>query len=111
VPAPKSSARTFDAVLERSGNNLGWTIVRIPFDSARLWGKRGQLRVTGEINGFPFRASLFPDGKGGHSLLVNKKMQKGSGALPGHEGTLPDAAGQSAATSAGPLQSGPRETC
>lgn len=63
--------------------NLGWVIIRIPFDAAKTWGKRGQVRVLGEINGFGFASTLFPTGKGGHFLLVNKKMQKGGNAAPG----------------------------
>ena len=69
--------KSFQATLERGGGPLNWTIVRIPFDVARIWGKRGQLRVRGDINGFDFRTSLFPTGDGNHVLLVNKKMQKG----------------------------------
>jgi uncharacterized protein YdeI (YjbR/CyaY-like superfamily) len=72
-----SIAKTFTALLERSGNRLNWTIIRVPLAVAKLWGKRGQLRVKGEINGFSFRTSLFPDGKGGHLMIVNKKMQAG----------------------------------
>ncbi|HKF23570.1 MAG TPA: YdeI/OmpD-associated family protein [Candidatus Angelobacter sp.] len=83
MPTVKLVAKTFDAVLERDVNNLGWTIIRIPFDAAKLWGRRGQIRVSGEVNGFPFRTSLFPDGKGGHSLLVNKTMQKGANVRSG----------------------------
>ncbi len=64
-------------------SNLGWVIIRIPFDVAKIWGKRGQLRVKGEINGFAFRTSLFPTGKGYHYLLVNKRMQAGSKTAPG----------------------------
>lgn len=78
MSAHKPVTKTFDAMLERGANNLGWTIIRLPFDAAKVWGKRGQLRVSGEINGFAFQTSLFPDGKGGHGLLVNKKMQKGA---------------------------------
>src|SRR5215471_18340979 len=83
MPAAKLIAKSFDAVLERGANNLGWTVIRIPFEAAKIWGKRGQLRVSGEINGFPFRTSLFPDGRGGHSLLVNKTMQKGGNVRVG----------------------------
>jgi len=83
MPAAKLIAKNFDAMLERGTNNLGWTIIRIPFDAAKVWGKRGQLRVSGEINGFAFRTSLFPDGRGGHSLLVNKTMQKGANVRVG----------------------------
>jgi uncharacterized protein YdeI (YjbR/CyaY-like superfamily) len=83
MPTPKLAAKTFEAVLERGADRLNWTIIRVPFDAAKLWGKRGQLRVKGEINGFAFRTSLFPDGKGQHILMVNKKMQAGGGAARG----------------------------
>lgn len=73
----------FQAVLERGGNNLGWTIVRIPEKVTKALGKRGQARVKGTVNGFEFRTSLFPDGQGRHILLVNKTMQKGGGVSPG----------------------------
>jgi uncharacterized protein YdeI (YjbR/CyaY-like superfamily) len=75
--ATKPIAKTFHAALERMQSRLGWTIIRIPFDVGKIWGKRGQLRVKGEINGFAFRTSLFPARGGGHILLVNKSMQKG----------------------------------
>jgi hypothetical protein len=75
-PKPKSVAKSFRATLERIQSRLGWTIIRIPFDVAKLWGTRGQLRVKGEINGFAFRTSLFPARGGGHILLVNKRMQQ-----------------------------------
>jgi hypothetical protein len=74
---------TFEAVLERTADRLRWVIARIPFDAVKLWGRRGQLKVQGEINGFAFSATLFPDGQGGHFLLVNKKMLRGGKAAPG----------------------------
>ena len=82
-PAPKTSAKAFQAPLERGKWNLNWVIVHIPFDVAKLWGKRGQLRVKGDINGFTFRASLFPTGEGGHAMVVNKRMQAGAKASLG----------------------------
>src|SRR6266446_1815358 len=50
----KPTAKKFSATLERMPGRLGWTIVRVPFDVARLWGSRGALRVRGEMNGFEF---------------------------------------------------------
>jgi len=79
----KPASKTFQATLERIDSPLKWVMVRVPFDAAKAWGKRGQIRVKGEINGFAFRTSLFPDGKGGHRLLVNKRMQRGAKAAPG----------------------------
>jgi uncharacterized protein DUF1905/bacteriocin resistance YdeI/OmpD-like protein len=81
--ASKPVARSFQATLERMPSNLGWVIVRIPLDVLKVWGTRGMLKVKGEINGFAFRTSLFPTGKGYHYLLVNKRMQAGAGARPG----------------------------
>lgn len=69
-------------------SNLGWVIVRIPFEVSKVWGVRGRLRVKGEINGFPFRTSLFPTGQGYHFLLVNKRMQAGAQANGGHQRTF-----------------------
>jgi len=77
------SAKSFQAVLERMRARLNWVIVLIPFDAAQAWGKRGRIQVRGEINGFAFRTSLFPDGRGGHYLPVNKKMQAGGKAAAG----------------------------
>jgi uncharacterized protein YdeI (YjbR/CyaY-like superfamily) len=75
--APKAVSRTFEAVLERTGDRLHWTIIRVPLDVAKVWGKRGQPKVKGEINDYAFRTSLFPTGKGYHFMMVNKKMQAG----------------------------------
>ena len=79
----KSVAKSFKAILERMQSNLGWVIIRIPFDVSKIWGVRGQLRVKGQINGFAFRTSLFPTGRGYHYLLVNKRMQAGAKTAPG----------------------------
>jgi uncharacterized protein YdeI (YjbR/CyaY-like superfamily) len=59
--------------------------IRIPFDSVKAWGARGQLRVRGDINGFEFRTSLFPTGDGHHYMVVNKEMQKGGRVGPDEE--------------------------
>lgn len=74
--AVRNPVKEFRAVLERMRSRLNWVIIRLPFDAGKAFGKRGQINVKGEINGFPFRTALFPDGSGGHILLVNKRMQK-----------------------------------
>ena len=79
----KLTAKSFKARLERINSPLNWVMIQIPFDAAKVWGKRGQLKVKGEINGFAFRTSLFPRRNGGHMMLVNKRMQRGAGASPG----------------------------
>jgi uncharacterized protein YdeI (YjbR/CyaY-like superfamily) len=79
---PRKST-TFRATLEKGDKALGWTIVRVPFVPADAWPKMIRLRVRGEINGFAFRTSLFPDPRGGFVLLVNHKMQAAAGARLG----------------------------
>lgn len=78
-----SKPKKFSANLERGGGPLNWTIVRIPFDAVKVWGKRGNIRVNGEVNGVTFNAALFPIKAGGHFMLVNKKIQKEAGIIVG----------------------------
>jgi len=73
-------AKRFRAVLEKGDRALGWTIARVPFDPGATWKKEMvRLRVRGEVNGFAFRTSLFPDTRGGFYLLVNRATQEGGG--------------------------------
>lgn len=64
-------------------SRLNWTIIRMPFDAATLYGMRGQIKVKVEINGFSSRTSLFPTAEGVHILLVNKRMQRAACVRPG----------------------------
>lgn len=83
-PKSNSAPKRFEARLERLRSRLNWIIVYIPFDAAKVWGSRGLIKVKGEINGFPFRTSLFPTREGRHFLLVNKGMQKGGRVFEGN---------------------------
>ena len=79
-----SKPKTFRALLEPTGNELRWVIARVPFDPAEVWPVKQGRRVHGEINGFAFRTSLFPESGGKkHVLLVNRKMQAGARARSG----------------------------
>ena len=90
IPSTKarasSSQKSFTAVLEPLRNGLGWVIARIPFDVDNAWPERVRQRVRGEIEGVPFRSSLFgfPQGDG-HFLLVNNKVQKAAKATVGSQ--------------------------
>ena len=80
----KPAEKTFTALLEPDGTQLRWVIARVPFDIAKVWPERRGRRVRGDIEGFPFRTSLFPDPRGeGQILLVNKQMQAGAKARVG----------------------------
>jgi uncharacterized protein YdeI (YjbR/CyaY-like superfamily) len=76
-----SAAKRFRAVLEPLQGGLGWVVAWLPFDVETAWKKMVRLRVTVEVGGEVFRTSLFTATlRGGHFLLVNKKMQKAAGA-------------------------------
>jgi uncharacterized protein YdeI (YjbR/CyaY-like superfamily) len=82
----KGATRRFRAVLEPLQNGLGWVVARLPFDVDTAWKTMVRLRVKVELGGEVFRTSLFADARrGGHFLLVNKKMQKAAGAGLGAE--------------------------
>jgi uncharacterized protein YdeI (YjbR/CyaY-like superfamily) len=78
------ATKSFRAALEPLQGGLGWVIARVPFDPATTWKKLVRLRVCVEIGGQVFRTSLFSEaGRGGHFVLVNKKMQKAADAKVG----------------------------
>jgi len=77
------AAKTFKAKLTSQGPGGAWTFLTVPFSVEKLWRKRARLSVKGKINGYAFRSSIFPDGKGGHTMMVNKATQAGARARPG----------------------------
>ena len=79
----KSPARRFSGTPRRAGKGLRLVVIDVPFDAAKLWGKRGQIRVQGEMNGFAFRTTLRPTGTGKHFMLLNRKIQAGAGVTTG----------------------------
>lgn len=82
-------AKSFEAVLEKGDNGLGWTIARVPFVPHDVWPEMLRLRVKGSVNGFGFRTSLFPyRGGGGYYVLVNRAMGKGGRVRLGDEATF-----------------------
>jgi uncharacterized protein YdeI (YjbR/CyaY-like superfamily) len=79
-----SAVKRVRGVLEPASNGLGWVIVWLPFEIEKAWKKMVRLRVKVEIGGEVFRTSLFGDAvRGGHFVLVNKKMQRAAGAKVG----------------------------
>jgi hypothetical protein len=59
------------------------TFLILPKDASAKLPSRGMVTVEGTINGFPFRATLDPDGQKSHWLKVSKKMSEGAGANAG----------------------------
>ena len=57
-----------------------WTFLTLPKDASAKLPSRGRTTVEGAINGFPFRATLEPDGQKSHWLRVNRKLREAAGA-------------------------------
>ena len=60
-----------------------WTFLTLPKNASAKLPSRGMTTVEGTINGFPFRATLEPDGQRGHWLRVNRKLREAAGAIIG----------------------------
>jgi uncharacterized protein YdeI (YjbR/CyaY-like superfamily) len=84
---PKSQVKNFRGTLERLRGNLGWIIVRIPFDVKKTWGS-ARPKVRGDVNGAVFRTSVFPEKDGRAFLLINKQLQKNAGIVEGITATF-----------------------
>ncbi|MEP7016350.1 MAG: YdeI/OmpD-associated family protein [Verrucomicrobiota bacterium] len=57
-----------------------WTFLILPKSASAKLPSRGMTTVDGAINGFPFRATLEPDGQKSHWLKVDRKMSESAGA-------------------------------
>ena len=77
-----AEAKKFKVRLESVGPRGAWVYIRIPFNVEEAFGSRARVSVRGTINGFAFRSSVFPDGRGSHTMMVNKTMQAGAEAKP-----------------------------
>lgn len=67
---------------------VSWTFLTLPKEASAQLPSRGQTTVEGALNGFPFRATLEPDGQGGHWLKVDRKLREAAGAEAGDIVTL-----------------------
>lgn len=65
------------------GPNGAWTYMPVPLDVLAVFGTKGQVPVTGTINGFPFRTSLMPSGEGHHIMSISKEIKTGAHAEAG----------------------------
>jgi hypothetical protein len=70
---PSTSAIRFEAEPHTTGR---WTIVTLPDDASAKLPSRGQVAVKGVMNGHAFQTVLEPDGRRGHWLKVDTKLQQ-----------------------------------
>jgi len=77
--------KEFTSKLERFEGVGTWTYADIPFDVEKVFGKKGQVKVKGTVNGIAFRSSLMPHGDGTHFLVVNRSVRDAARVDIGHK--------------------------
>ena len=73
---------------ESSAKASSWNFLVLPKNASAKLPSRGMTAIEGTLNGFPFQATLEPDGQKSHWLKVHRKLQEAARAHVGDIVTL-----------------------
>lgn len=65
-----------------------WSFLVLPKNASAKLPSRSMTSVEGTLNGFPFRATLEPDGRKSHWLKVDRHLREAAGADEGDTATV-----------------------
>ena len=66
---------SFEALLIRPEGVGTWTFFNITPEVSATLGAKGQVKVMGTVNGYPFHSTALPQGDGTHYIVVAKAIR------------------------------------